>query len=167
MRHYQPIRNYETTVIFRPTLNETELQSQIEGIKNAIESSGSTIVKQDVWGRRRMAYAIGGHSEGIYVFFLFSGDPKMVAELNRRYQINENVLRSLTIKCDYSLDEMPPMSLDESEGGEGRGEEERKPKHFRRTRDDRREPDIPERDVADDDADENDDDDSLDDPEDE
>lgn len=156
MKHYEPIRNYETTVIFRPTLNETDLQSQIEGIKNVIESSGNTIVKQDAWGRRRMAYSIGGHSEGVYIYLLFTGDPKVVAELNRRYQINENVLRSLTIRCDESLDEMPPLNLDESDGGEGR-DEERKPKHFRRTRDDRAEPVVEARRPADDDDDDDDD----------
>lgn len=159
MNHYAPIRNYETTVIFRPTLNESDLQSQVEGIKNLIESAGNTIVKQDVWGRRRMAYSIGGHSEGIYVFFLFTSDPKFVAELNRRYQINENVLRSLTIKCDHSLEDTPPTSLDESDGGEGRGEEERKPKHFRRTRDESRDAPPPKRDTTDDDDDDDDSDD--------
>lgn len=129
LKHYQSIRNYETTVIFRPTLSDPELESQIEGIKNAIESSGNTIHKLDVWGRRRLAYPIQGHSEGIYVFFLFSGKPEFIAELNRRYRINENVLRSLTVKCDYPLDDMPPISLDETPVTE----EERKPKHLRRS----------------------------------
>jgi len=160
LKHYDPLRHYETVIIFRPNLSESELREEVETIRTFIESSGNTIAKTEMWGRRRLAYPIEGFSEGTYAFFLFSGEPSFITELDRRYRINEDIIRFLTIKCEAPVEGAPTFTLEDS--GDDRRGEERKPKHFKRTRTEDEEREAAaraQRDDADDDDDSDDDDD--------
>ena len=58
------------------------------------------MVKQDVWGKRRLAYPIKRFHEGIYVFFLYEGPGDVSQELERRFKQTDSVIRFLTIKKD-------------------------------------------------------------------
>jgi len=91
------MRLYELTVIFNSSLDESTLQAEIEKIQNRITGAGGKIARLDRWGVRRLAYEIGSHNQGYYVFFLFESEPGLSMELERNMRINENVLRFLTI----------------------------------------------------------------------
>ena len=100
MRHYVPTRVYETTAVIQPSLNDAEIDAQIEAIKTLIESADNRLIKNDVWGRRKLAYPVGRFNEGIYVFFVFEGQPEFIPALTRHYQITEPILRHLTVRCE-------------------------------------------------------------------
>ena len=104
MRHYVPTRVYETTAVIQPSLNDAEIDAQIEAIRTLIESSDNRLIKNDVWGRRKLAYSVGRYNEGIYVFFVFEGKPEFIPELTRHYQITEPILRHLTVRCEVDPD---------------------------------------------------------------
>ena len=106
MRHYVPTRTYETTAVIQPSLNDADIDAQIEAIKSLIESGGNTLVKTDVWGRRKLAYPVRRYQEGIYVFFVFEGEPAFIPELTRHYQITEPILRHLTVRCEADIETM-------------------------------------------------------------
>ncbi|MBT5713499.1 30S ribosomal protein S6 [Candidatus Poribacteria bacterium] len=92
--------------MIQPSLNDAEIDAQIEGIKALIESGGNTLVRTDVWGRRKLAYPVRRYQEGIYVFFVFEGKPEFIPELTRHYQITEPILRHLTVRCEVDPEAM-------------------------------------------------------------
>ncbi len=92
------LRCYETVVVFVPELEEKELEEQVQWVRSLIEKNGGQIVKEENWGKRKLAYEIEKRKEGYYYLFLFKGPADLVEELERNYRINHNVIRYLTVR---------------------------------------------------------------------
>jgi small subunit ribosomal protein S6 len=58
------------------------------------------LVKQEKWGKRRLAYPIKKFSEAFYVFFHYEGNPDIPLELVRRFKQTDTILRYLTLQKD-------------------------------------------------------------------
>lgn len=96
-------RQYELIYITPPETTEealTELHAQIVGI---VEKFGATIANTENWGRRRLAYEIERHKEGVYVLEVINGPAEMTTELNRRLLVMDIVIRHLIVRVDEEL----------------------------------------------------------------
>lgn len=78
--------------------DEEALNATVEKFKALMTANGAEITKVDVWGKRRMAYAVNYETEAYYVLVEFTSDVKFPAELERNYRITEGVLRSLVVR---------------------------------------------------------------------
>ncbi len=87
------MRNYELVVIIQPDLDENALTGVIDKVKGWITDAGGNIAKVDIWGKRRLAYAIRKQREGQYVFLQAEMKPSFSAELDRNLRFLEPVLR--------------------------------------------------------------------------
>ena len=89
------MRNYELVCIFQPELDETAFKAAVERVSNWVTEAGGSVNKVEIWGRRRLAYHIRKQSEGQYVLFNVSLDPKATSGLERNIRYLETVLRHL------------------------------------------------------------------------
>ena len=87
------MRNYEVVLIIHPDLDETAFNAALEKVKGWITTSGGTISKIDVWGKRRMAYAIRKQREGQYVLINAEFAPAFCTDLERNLRFLEPVMR--------------------------------------------------------------------------
>ena len=94
------MRPYEIMVILDPTLDERTVAPSLETFLNVIRKDGGTVEKIDIWGRRRMAYQILKHPEGIYAVIDVKAEPATVSELDRQLSLNESVLRTKVMRTD-------------------------------------------------------------------
>jgi small subunit ribosomal protein S6 len=94
------MRHYENLVIVKPTLTEEEIKSQLAWIDENITSNGGEIVARDEMGIRKLAYPIEKNTRGFYYVVYFKMDPASIGEVERRYRINEELLRFVTMKYD-------------------------------------------------------------------
>ena len=94
------MRPYEIMVILDPTLDERTVAPSLETFLNVIRKDGGTVDKVDIWGRRRLAYEIDKHTEGIYAVVQLQAEPATVKELDRQLTLNESVLRTKVIRPD-------------------------------------------------------------------
>ncbi len=94
------MRRYEVMVILAPDLEERTVQPSLDTFLNVIRHAGGSVEKVDVWGRRRLAYQINKHSEGIYAVVDLLSSPEAVAELDRQLTLNESVLRTKVLRRD-------------------------------------------------------------------
>jgi len=94
------MRHYEVMVILDPTLEERTIAPSLDAFLNVVKKDGGTVEKVDVWGRRRMAYEIDKHAEGIYAVVDLQANPAAVQELDRQLNLNESVLRTKVIRPD-------------------------------------------------------------------
>ena len=78
--------------------DEEALNATVEKFKALMIANGAEITKVDVWGKRRMAYAVNYETEAYYVLVEFTSDVKFPAELERNYRITDGVLRSLVVR---------------------------------------------------------------------
>ena len=88
--------HYETVMVLNTKLGEEATNALVEKFKTLIEQNG-TINNVDVWGKRRLAYAIEDETEGYYALIDFTSAPDFPAELDRIYKITDGVLRSMIV----------------------------------------------------------------------
>jgi small subunit ribosomal protein S6 len=92
------MRHYEVMVILDPTLEERTIAPSLDAFLNVIKNDGGRIDKVDIWGKRRLAYEIDKHAEGIYAVVDMNAEPASVLELDRQLNLNESVLRTKVLR---------------------------------------------------------------------
>jgi small subunit ribosomal protein S6 len=92
---------YELVFVADPRLSEEDVVALTDEYKEMLTAGGSAILKEESWGKKRLAYPIRKLTEGYYVLYtveLESGNP--FPEIERRMQQNDKVLRYLTVRLD-------------------------------------------------------------------
>lgn len=105
------LRHYETMFILKPTLVEEEIKAKIEFFKEVITKNGGEIETCFDMGMRNLAYEIKKNQRGYYFVIYFRASPKLIAELERLYSINEEVLRFIVIKYETKSEQAAWQSL--------------------------------------------------------
>lgn len=93
-------RTYESTVIINASLDDAQIEGVITRITETITKNGGTIAATNKWGRKRLAYPINKKTNGFYVNYEFTAPTPSIAVLERSYQLDEMILRYLTIALD-------------------------------------------------------------------
>ncbi|MDT4934947.1 MAG: small subunit ribosomal protein [Pseudonocardiales bacterium] len=94
------MRHYEVMVILDPSLEERTIAPSLDAFLTVVKKNGGSVEKVDIWGKRRMAYEIDKHAEGIYAVIDLQAEPAAVLELDRQLNLNESVLRTKVLRPD-------------------------------------------------------------------
>ena len=94
---------YETMYILRPDIPEEEVDNHLKKYSEILEKSGTEVLDSQMRGKRRLAYPIAKHKEGIYVQLSHAGDGQQIAILEKAMRLSEDVIRYLTVKQDGPL----------------------------------------------------------------
>lgn len=100
------LRLYEGMYILNASLSEDALKKALERITKAIEENGGEIHKIHDMGRKKLAYDIDGHKQGQYFLLFFSVSPKIIEEMWKEYQHNEDLVRFATMRAEKVLDKI-------------------------------------------------------------
>ena len=100
------MRRYETIVIVRPGAGEADITTVADKVTGTVENFGGSIVKNDRWGLRKLAYTINKETQGSYLFFEYAGQPDGVKEMERQLRIDDRVLKFMTIKTQDVFSEI-------------------------------------------------------------
>lgn len=99
------MRRYEQVYILRPSLSEDAINAVIETANKVITDDAGTVISLDKWGMRKLAYPIKKEPQGYYVLCDFAGTPGAVSEIERKFRIDDAVLKYLTVKLADSISE--------------------------------------------------------------
>jgi small subunit ribosomal protein S6 len=94
------VRQYETGFVLSPTLSEEETVQFVQQMAEVVVQKKGRMVKQDIWGKRRLAFPIKRFQEGVYVFFTYEGAGDISTELERRFKQTDAVIRFMTVLRD-------------------------------------------------------------------
>ena len=89
--------NYETMYILRPDIAEEEIETHANKYRDLVVESGGEVIDSQLRGKRRLAYLIGKHREGVYIQLNYSGDGKQVGPLEKAMRLSEDVIRYMTV----------------------------------------------------------------------
>lgn len=132
------MRKYETFFIVDPELPE-ETNSVLDAkIQSIVTSNGGEVLTYVPWGKRKLAYAIGKRTRGLYVLMEYCGGSQLVAELERNLRIDERILKFITVLLEERFDPerekerkasqaAAPYTEEEEPAGKSVGEEEEMP----------------------------------------
>ena len=94
---------YETMYILRPDIAEDEVTNHIDKYNKLLEEFGGTILDSQMRGKRRLAYQISKHREGIYVQLSHQGDGQHIFKIEKAMRLSEDVIRYMTVKQEGPL----------------------------------------------------------------
>ncbi|MDX2494643.1 MAG: 30S ribosomal protein S6 [Desulfuromusa sp.] len=92
------MRNYESLYIIHPEVVGDELTAMMGKFEKVLTDQAAEIHKLDIWGVRKLAYPIQKVERGCYIQTLFSAEPEVIAEFERRLRLDEKILRFLTVR---------------------------------------------------------------------
>ena len=92
-------RQYEVVFIVDPTADE-EVPRLSEAFAQIVTDQGGTVTRNEVMGKRQLAYEILHHKDGTFVLLEIEGSGREIAELERRMRVNDRVLRYITVRVD-------------------------------------------------------------------
>ena len=93
-------RVYEVIFIVDPDTQEEEMTRLTQNLSGVVTDQGGTVTRNEVLGRRQLAYRIGRKNEGVYVLFEVEGTGGEIAELERRMRVNDQIMRYMTVRVD-------------------------------------------------------------------
>mgnify|MGYP001219240428 CR=1 FL=1 len=94
---------YETMYILRPDIAEEEVNKHIEKYNKTLENNGGKVLDSQMRGKRRLAYQIAKHREGIYVQLSHQGDGQHIFKIEKAMRLSEDVIRYMTVKQEGPL----------------------------------------------------------------
>ena len=94
------MNHYETVFILTPVLSDVQMKEAVEKFKGILVGEGATIVNEEHWGLKKLAYPIQKKSTGFYAFIEFDAEPSVIEKLELQYRRDEKVIRFLTFRQD-------------------------------------------------------------------
>lgn len=94
------MNGYEFMFILDPTLDDAASLAVVERVEGIVKGQGGEIVSLKPWERRRLAYPIAGHHEGLYILCYFDAPPASIRGIENRVRLAEGVLRFIVLRTD-------------------------------------------------------------------
>ena len=98
------MRRYETFVIIDPDITQEQREPVLERVRELMTQQDGFLVFEDVWGERKLAYAIKKKERGYYIRFDYCGLAPLVNEIERFFRIDDRALKYMTIVLDKDVD---------------------------------------------------------------
>lgn len=121
------MRTYELMYILDPRVSEEQLMSISSDVKELLTANGGQVLREEHWGRRKLAYEIEKLKEGKYILLYLAGDPEElnIQEVEYRMRQNDQILRYLTVRTDEDLRRAGlPLPTEEIPASSGHGEQQ-------------------------------------------
>jgi small subunit ribosomal protein S6 len=93
-------RQYELVYILPPDTTEQQAGDLHEQVGQVVARLNGQIERSENWGRRKLAYEIGPHKEGVYVLEVINGTGELMKELDRRLKVIDQVVRHMIVRVD-------------------------------------------------------------------
>ena len=93
------MNKYETIIILNSNLEEKATKAVITKVTDLIANHG-TVESTEEWGKKKLAYPIKKQNEGYYVLINFSSNPDFIDELERVYNITDEIIKHIVVKKD-------------------------------------------------------------------
>ncbi|HLY29963.1 MAG TPA: 30S ribosomal protein S6 [Ktedonobacterales bacterium] len=88
-------RDYELGIVLNPEVGDEQARAIVERVTQTIVNHDGQVVRVNAWGRRRLAYPIEHHRDGLYFFFDLILEPQSVVEIEQTLRVNEEIIRHL------------------------------------------------------------------------
>jgi len=94
---------YELTYVISGVVQQNQVDDIVRKVNHLIESNDGDVLEVDEWGNQRLAYEIDRKRSGYYVNMYFKAPGSLIDRLERELQINDDVLRYLTLRMDEKM----------------------------------------------------------------
>ena len=96
------VKEYELTVLIHPDL-EADLETPLAKVRDIVTNAGGTIVREDNWGKKKLAYAINREDFAVYVYMDVNLPADAPLKISNTFNITDEVLRHLLVAVDPKI----------------------------------------------------------------
>ncbi|TLU73972.1 30S ribosomal protein S6 [Lichenicoccus roseus] len=111
---------YECVLIARNDVTQQQVEGIADIVATQLEGDGGSIQKREYWGLRSLAYRIKKNRKGHYMLLGLDAKPASINEMERQLNLNEDVLRFMTIRIE-EIEEAPSAILSRKSDDRERG----------------------------------------------
>lgn len=111
---------YEHVYLARQDISAQQVEALTEQFKDVITSNGGSVGKVEYWGVKSLAYRIKKNRKAHFTLMNLDASPAAIAEMERQMRLNEDVLRTLTLRME-ELDEDPSVMMRKRDDDDRRG----------------------------------------------
>ena len=94
------MRTYETIFIIHPEVAGDAYTEIVDKYKGILDELGAKMIAVEEWGTRKLAYIVQKQERGTYVLFAYEGKPEGIRELERRFRIDEKIIKFMTLQLE-------------------------------------------------------------------
>ena len=98
------MRKYESIVLITPDSGDEGVQKVTSRLREGLEKTGGKEIRLEDWGVKRLAYELNGNRRSHYLYLLYLGTNKTVAEVERLMKITEAVMKYQTVVLEDRVD---------------------------------------------------------------
>lgn len=91
---------YEHVFLARQDLSQSQVDALAATATEIVESNGGKVTKTETWGLKSLAYKIKRNRKAHFVLLNVEAPAGVIAELERQTQINEDVIRYMSVRVD-------------------------------------------------------------------
>jgi small subunit ribosomal protein S6 len=99
----ESLNTYEFTYIVNAVLSDEQIKDVVGRVSELVSENGGEILEVDEWGSQRLAYPLNKKRNGYYVNMYFKAPGDLVQRLERALEINDSILRYLTLRMDAKM----------------------------------------------------------------
>jgi small subunit ribosomal protein S6 len=100
---------YESIFVADPGATDDEIGALVKMFEETISTGEGKVLKVERWGKRRLAYRIGRFEDGNYTLLFLDCPPAAIKELERRYRMNDKIIKYLTVRMEENIPEAAPV----------------------------------------------------------
>lgn len=89
------MENYEGLFIIKPEIQEEAVKNVYKTISDSVAKNGGSVKKEDVWGKRQLAYPVKKCKEGYYYKLDFTAPTAAIVKLEEACRLNGDILRTM------------------------------------------------------------------------
>lgn len=112
------LNHYETVFILTPVLSEPQMKETAARFKGILTDGGASIVNEESWGLKKLAYPIDNKTTGFYTLIEFDAEPSLINTLTTQFRRDEKVIRFMITKLDKNAAEYAVKRRSKSKSNE-------------------------------------------------
>jgi len=109
---------YELVFIIRQDVSSSDVDRITDDFIKIIKNEGGSLIKNEYWGLRNLAYEIDNNKKGHYTLIGFEGNGAVVTELERKMKLSEDIIRFMTHNVEEVSSEPSPILRGKSQDDE-------------------------------------------------
>ena len=121
------MRSYQSVLILKPDIEDTRVDEALGKIGEFIKGNGGAILKNEKWGKKRLAYRVKKNRFGIYLNLYHTLEPSGVIDLEKKYKLYDLIIKFMVVSL---TDDELERALGNNDEAEGEGDETEKVSKF-------------------------------------
>ena len=105
---------FEHVIMLKQDLSTSEIDNVLKSHQDSLSELDGNVVYKESWGLRNLAYPIKNNKKAFYEYMNIEIPQKNIETLNSKLNLNENVIRYLSIKVK-TFSETPTMMIKEKD----------------------------------------------------